>query len=140
MPWRAQTKARLWFVKFQIPSSKIQRNTKIQDSTSGARRFEAHLGAARGSFSKDARKDQVQFFRFAIKFAPFRGKARFRGGNHPKKMFCFLRFLNATADGISKILLRDALVCFAIVRADARAAANELIDQAIVCRIAWNLL
>ena len=94
----------MWFVKFQIPSSKIQRNTKIQHATSCARRFEVHLGVARGSFSKDAGKNQVQFFRFAIKFASFCGKGRFRGGNHPKKMFCFLRFLNATADGISEIL------------------------------------
>jgi hypothetical protein len=88
-------------VKFQIPSPKIPEKHQIQHSTSCARRLETHLGVARGLFSKDARKNQVQFFRFAIKFASFRGKGRFRGGNHPKKMFCLLRFLNATADGIS---------------------------------------
>src|SRR6202045_3396831 len=139
MRCRAPSKARMWFRKFQVPSSKIQRNTKIQHSTRYARRFEAHLGVGRRLFSKYARKNEVQFFRFAIKFPSFCGKGRFRGGNHPKKMFCFLRFLNAAADGISEILFRDALVCFAIVRANARAAANKLIDQAIICRIARNL-
>ena len=91
-------------------------------------------------FPVNARENQMQFPRFAKKLARVISQLGFRSSDHAEEMFCFLCFLYAAANDVAKILFRNALVCFAIVRADARTAANQLIDQPIVRRIARYLL
>jgi hypothetical protein len=53
-------------------------------------------------------------------------------------MLRFFGFLDASPDDISEIPLRDALISLAVVCSDARTTANELIDQAVIGRVAWN--
>ena len=79
-------------------------------------------------FPKDGRENQVEFLCFPIKLSSFRGQFWLRRRNHSKEMFCFLRPLDAAANGIAEIFLRYAFVCLAVVRANARTAADELIN------------
>ena len=80
----------------------------------------------------------MQFLHLAEELACFARECRLGGGDHAKKMFCFLCLFHATPDGAAKILFRNAFICLAIVRADTRAAANKLINQPVVCRVAWD--
>src|SRR5205823_4706949 len=99
------------------------------------------LGASFGSNSSlaiHAREDQVQFFGFTIKGAGGFSQPRFSSGNQAKKVFRFLRLFYAPSDGVPEVLLRNALVRFAIVRSHARSAADELADQPIIARTARN--
>ena len=65
---------------------------------------------------------------------------RLRGGDHPEEVLRFLRFFCASRYATSEILGGHALAGFTVVRANACARSNDLVDKAIRRRIARNLL
>src|SRR5439155_14246463 len=92
------------------------------------------------SLSVDAGEDQMQFLRLTEQLTRLGRKGGLRSGDYAKKILCFFRFFYAASDGVSKVLSRDALVSLAIICTDACAAANELVDQSIVCCLPRDLL
>lgn len=122
--------------KFQAPTSREASNFNIQSSALGV--LKSQQSRVCCLFSKNARKNQMEVLRLAVKFAPLVGQLWFRSGDHAKKVLGFFRFLYATANNVAKVFLRYALACFAIVGADACSATDELIDQAVVRWITWN--
>ena len=101
--------------KLQAPSSKLQRSSKYQ-----ARKRDVN------SLAIYAREDEVEFFRFAIQSAGFVGLAGLSSSDKAKEVFRFLRFFYASSDRVAKVLLRNALIRFTIIRSDTRAAADKL--------------
>ena len=86
--------------------------------------------------AENGREYQMNFLRLAEELAGFFSEFRFRGRNHAEKVFRLLGFLHAAADDVSEIFFRDAFVRLAVVRPNARAAADELIDQPVSVRAA----
>ena len=74
----------------------------------------------------------MQLFRFAIEIEGLLGKLRLGSGDQAQKISSFFRFFNATADRGAEILFGNALVCFAVICANAGAAFNQLFNQSIV--------
>ena len=111
---RPRTCGQQAFQKLQIPRSKLQRSTKLQDPNRIARcqfrsladlNFSGAWGLESGiSFSKDAGKDEVQLFGFAIKLPGLISHARFRSSDHSKEELRFLSLFDTTANRISKVL------------------------------------
>ena len=55
-------------------------------------------------------------------------------------MFRLFRFLYAATNAVAEVPFRNALVRLTVVGTDACPAADQLIDQAIVCRVSRNFL
>src|SRR5437588_11916229 len=89
--------------KLQAPSSKLQRSSKCQAPNCVAASLAIHAG-----------EDQMKFFGFAVRGTGFVGQARLSGSDQPEEVFRFFRFLYAAANRVSKILLRDSFVRFAV--------------------------
>ena len=70
----------------------------------------------------------MQFFRFAEQLPRFSSQSWFRCYDHAKKVFRFLRFFCTSPDHITEIFPRNALIGLAIISANARTAADELIN------------
>ena len=66
----------------------------------------------------------MQFFGFAIKLSPLPRKTRFRSGDHPKKILRLFCFFHTTTNDVAKVFFGNALICFAVISSDARAATN----------------
>ena len=81
------------------------------------------------SFAPDLAEDQVQFFGFLPEIAGLGLQAGFCGGHHPQEELGFPSLLAAGADLVFEILSRNAVISFAIIRADARPGSNQLFDQ-----------
>src|SRR5205823_12822333 len=84
------------------------------------------------SFAKNGRENQMQFLCFAIEIEGLLGKVRLGSSDQAEKISSLFRFFNATADRAAELLFGHALVCFAVICANACAAFNQLVNQSIV--------
>ena len=81
----------------------------------------------------------MQFLGLAIKLPGFISQARFGSSDHAQEESGFLGLFDTAPNGIPKVLLRNAFVCFTIICPNTCAAAHDLVDQPIVGWIARNL-
>src|ERR1041384_6143511 len=87
-----------------------------------------------------AAKDQAQFPCRAIKAPRFVRQPRFRCSDHAEEVPGFLCFLQTTADAVTEVALRERFIRLAIIRSDARAATDQLVNQPVVHRVQRNAL
>ena len=81
----------------------------------------------------------MQFSCFEPQLSRLQFQLGHRSSDHPKKVLCFACFLSARPNAFQKILFRNCIVGFDIIRANTRACSDELTNQTIRDRILWNL-
>src|SRR5882762_5508185 len=94
--------------------------------------------ALSSSFSQNSGKDEVKFLGFRPQGATLRLQRLVGLRNYAQPIFGFTRLFLARADLMSKFLLRDSIIRFAIVRANTCSCAYELADQRQCHRIMRN--
>lgn len=92
------------------------------------------------SFSIDRGEDQHQFLCLSIQLAGFNGKAWFGSRDHSRKKHRLFSFFGTSRNAIPKVLRGNALLGLTVVRSDAGARADYLIDKSIVSGPTWNPL
>jgi hypothetical protein len=99
--------------------------------------WQFHFGLQLG-VSPDSAEDAMQGVRFPPNFARFEFQIRFGYDDHSQKKLGFTRLLSAGADPMFEIRLGNAIIGFAVIRADAGARADQLINQPVVDRTPRN--
>src|SRR5438445_8904300 len=91
-------------------------------------------------FSENGTKDQMQLLRLLPQAASLGAETFLGSRNHSQEELGLFGFLATGADLVSKVLFRDSIVSFAVVRANTCPRANQLLDQTIIDRVLRYLL